>query len=62
MATTIQLDVATRDQLRSLGHKGETYDSVIRRLLKAARYSEFMEEQYSILKEAKGWRKLEDIP
>ncbi len=62
MATTIQLDSTTRDQLKSLGHKGETYDSVIRRLLRAARYVDFMEEQYSILERETAWKKLQDLP
>ncbi len=62
MATTIQVGTTTREQLKSIGHKGETYDSVIRRLLLTARYVEFMEEQYSILKERKGWKRLEDLP
>ena len=62
MSTTIQVGTTTRDELKSIGHKGETYDSVVRRLLRASEYVEFMEEQYSILKPDKGWRKLEDLP
>ena len=62
MATTIQVEATTRDQLKSIGRKGETYDAVIRKLLKAARYVDFMEEQYSILKVEKGWRNLGDLP
>jgi hypothetical protein len=62
MSTTIQVGTATRDELKSIGHKGETYDSVIRRLLRANEYLSFMEEQYSILKQDKNWRKLEDLP
>jgi hypothetical protein len=62
MATTIQVEIATRDELKSLGRKGETYDSVIKRLLRANEYVSFMDEQYSILKHEKGWRKLGDLP
>jgi hypothetical protein len=62
MATTIQVEVATRDDLKSIGRKGETYDSVIRRLLRASEYVGFMDEQYSILKNEKDWRKLRDLP
>jgi hypothetical protein len=62
MATTIQVDVTTRDELKSIGRKGETYDSVIKRLLRANECASFMDEQYSILNHEKGWRKLRDIP
>jgi len=33
--TTIQLAVKTRDELKALGTKGETYDEIIARLIKA---------------------------
>lgn len=33
--TTIALDQATRDKLRRLGRKGETYDAILRRLIEA---------------------------
>ncbi len=33
MATTIKLEEETRDRLREFGHKGETYDEVVNRLL-----------------------------
>lgn len=39
--TTIQIQKDTRDRLREIGHKGETYDKLIRRLMKAAREIEF---------------------
>jgi hypothetical protein len=32
MRTTIQLDTTTRDKLKSLGKKGESYDQIILRL------------------------------
>jgi predicted CopG family antitoxin len=31
--TTIQIDEKTRDKLRDLGKKGETYDEIINRLI-----------------------------
>lgn len=34
--TTIQLRKATRDRLRQLGGKGETYDDILNRLLDRA--------------------------
>ncbi len=33
--TTIQLSPKTRDKLKELGKKGETYEAIILRLLKA---------------------------
>jgi hypothetical protein len=38
--TTIQLLIGTRDDLKSLGRKGETYDDVIQRLIKIYREHE----------------------
>lgn len=32
--TTIQVSKETRDLLRKVGHKGETYDQIIRRLIR----------------------------
>lgn len=34
--TTIQINKATRDELKKHGIKGETYDEIIRRLLELA--------------------------
>jgi hypothetical protein len=62
VATTIQVEISTRDALKSIGRKGETYDSVIKRLLRSSEYASFMDEQYSILKREKGWRKLGNLP
>lgn len=33
MITTIQVSIETRKRLRQAGYKGETYDSIINRLL-----------------------------
>ena len=49
--TTIPVSRGTRDKLKSLGLKGETYDEIIARLMEVARYEEFMERQYTLLKE-----------
>ncbi|MGA7924027.1 MAG: hypothetical protein WCA77_08635 [Thermoplasmata archaeon] len=59
--TTIQLDTHVRDQLKSVGRKGETYGEIIERLLKVASYTEFMEDQYRILQEEKRWTRLKDV-
>lgn len=32
-STTIQVTIETRDELQSLGSKGETYDEIIKRLI-----------------------------
>jgi len=34
--TTIQISKETRELLKQIGHKGETYDQIIRRLIKKA--------------------------
>ncbi|HYA70654.1 MAG TPA: hypothetical protein VEH28_04710 [Thermoplasmata archaeon] len=36
-STTIQVDIEVRDQLRSRGRMGESYNDVIRRLLAATK-------------------------
>ncbi|MDK2371895.1 MAG: hypothetical protein QI197_00695 [Candidatus Korarchaeota archaeon] len=35
--TTIQISKETREMLKSLGRKGETYDEIIRRLIELAK-------------------------
>jgi hypothetical protein len=47
--TTIQIQTKTREQLRSFGQKGETYDEVITRLIKTSRKVKFFEEIDQIL-------------
>ena len=37
--TTIQINKATRDELKKMGIKGETYDTIIMRLLELAKKS-----------------------
>mgnify|MGYP000448040562 CR=1 FL=1 len=38
--TTIQISKETREMLKELGKKGETYDDIIRRLIELARRAE----------------------
>jgi hypothetical protein len=38
--TTIELSNETRDRLKELGKKGETYEEIIKRLLKLAKQKE----------------------
>jgi hypothetical protein len=59
--TTIQLDIGIRDILQSFGRKGETYNEIIKKLIKKARYADFMDEQYDILKNEKNWASLDDL-
>jgi hypothetical protein len=37
--TSIQITKATRDELKKVGKKGETYDAIIRKLLDLAKKS-----------------------
>jgi hypothetical protein len=43
--TTIRLRKATRDRLKALGRKGETYDDVLRRLLPRPRETDSEERE-----------------
>ena len=47
--TTIQISKMTRDQLRRLGRKGETYDQVLNRLIEMARKTAFFRDIDRIL-------------
>ncbi|MGI0132260.1 MAG: DUF7557 family protein [Thermoplasmata archaeon] len=60
--TTIQLSQSTREHLRAVGRKGETYDEIVLRLLKSAEYADFMDDQYHILRSEKHWVRLRATP
>ena len=47
--TTIPVSRATRDKLKRLGSKGETYDAILRRLLESAEDRLFYGRQKRIL-------------
>lgn len=49
MVTTIAVDPVTKEMLRELGEKGESYDSIIRRLLKQAGMSRLDQRWNAIL-------------
>jgi len=49
--TTIPVRRETKERLRSLGLKGQTYDEIISQLMENVEYDEFMEKQYKRLKE-----------
>lgn len=55
MATTISLDEDTRDQLKKLGEKGESYDDIVKQLI-----DQYIESRYEKLEEDRGeFEKLE---
>ena len=49
--TTIPLFKSTREKLKALGTKGETYDQIINKIIERIDYEEFMERQYKFLKQ-----------
>ena len=59
--TTIQVEQTVRKRLQALGRKGETYNEIIKKLLRKAAYVDFMEEQYSILDSEKNWVPLDEL-
>jgi hypothetical protein len=61
MTTTIPLEKETRERLRSLGRKGETYDQLVKRLISIAEYEEFMTRQYERLKDKNAFVSLDEI-
>jgi hypothetical protein len=50
-----------RDMLKSFGRKGETYNAIIQKLIKIAKYVDFMEENYHILDTEEKWVKLDEL-
>ena len=56
MATTIQVDVETREKLKRFGHKGESYDDIIERLMdycEELNVEELIEARWKRLQEEK---------
>jgi len=49
MMTTIQVSIKTRDRLRRLASKGQTYDTILRRLLDDAETRMLYEREKRIL-------------
>jgi len=58
--TTIPLSPRTRDALKRLGRKGETYDDILRRLIMIVEQVDFVERQSRILREEE-FTPLDDI-
>lgn len=59
--TTIQVEKGVRDRLKRLGRKGETFNDIVKRVLRKAEYVEFMEEQYAILDKERNWVRLDEL-
>jgi len=59
--TTIQVEREVKDILKKMGRKGDTYNEIIKRLIKRSEYIEFMEEQYRILNGEKEWTSIDEI-
>ncbi len=53
MNTTINISVSTREVLKRSGHKGETYDEIISRLVEIAEMYDLVEHHKWILKNEK---------
>lgn len=47
--------------LKSYGLKGETYDTILRRIMKQVDNQEFMERQYKLLQEKEKFVSLDEI-
>jgi len=50
MQTTIAIDISTKEKLKQLGIKGQTYGDIIEYLVKIAKMHSFLQKQKSILK------------
>jgi alpha/beta superfamily hydrolase len=49
--TTIPIKKSTRDELKKLGRKGETYDTILQKLIQLAEKEDFFREHLKILEE-----------
>ncbi|MCK4319763.1 hypothetical protein KAW38_04290 [Candidatus Micrarchaeota archaeon] len=56
MSTTISINETTREHLKMLGRKGETYDEIIKALIEVAKMHGFLEEQKWVLSHQKFYR------
>ncbi len=59
--TTIPITKEVRNMLKSYGLKGETYDNILRRIIKQVDNEEFMERQYKLLQEKEKFVSLDEI-
>lgn len=59
--TTIPVRKTTKEMLKTLGLKGQTYDEILMRLMERVGHEEFMERQYARLKEKAKFVPLDEI-
>ncbi len=59
--TTIPVTKEVRDMLKSYGTKGETYDNILRRIMKQVDIENFMERQYKRLQDKDKFVSLDEI-
>ena len=59
--TTIPITKEVREMLKSYGLKGETYDNILRRIVKQVDYEEFMERQYKLLQKKEEFVSIDEI-
>jgi len=59
--TTIPLRRETRDRLKELGKKGETYDDVVVRILEQAELTAHLETHYERLRDKSNFIPLDEI-
>ncbi len=59
--TTITLSKETRDDLKDLGKKGETYEDIIKWMIGKIDYKEFMDRQYDRLSEKEKFVSLDEL-
>jgi len=58
--TTIQIEKETREELKTLGQKGETYNEILEDLIEMAQKSDFFTRQKAIL-ETEEFKSLDEI-
>lgn len=59
--TTITLSRGTRDALKELGRKGETYEDIIKWMMGKIEYEGFMDRQYDRLSEKEKYVSLDEL-
>lgn len=58
--TTIPTTKLVRDRLKSYGLKGETYTTILTRLMDSFEYDKFMDRQYKLLDEKEKYISLDE--
>jgi hypothetical protein len=61
MATTIALDPATRDRLRSFGLAGMSYDEILQRIMDELDRQRFVEDLHRRADAEQSWLELDDF-